>query len=76
MPRANTAIMTEAKRLVRNLIKREIKRQGGNVSHYIASDLTKAVEEFLAHPKEGKKMIAAAKGNITRRAKAYRPAGA
>jgi len=44
------AVMTEARRIARDLIKQMIKDSGGKVSHYAASEITKAANELLADP--------------------------
>lgn len=45
---ASGAEMTEARRLARNLVKDEMKRQGLKISHVTASDITKAANELIA----------------------------
>lgn len=45
--RASGAVMTEARRLARNLVKDEIKRSGGKISHYEASEITKAANALI-----------------------------
>lgn len=41
------AVKTEAMRLARNLVKDAIKASGGKISHYEASEITKAAKELL-----------------------------
>lgn len=41
------AVKTEAMRLARNLVKDAIKANGGKISHYEASEITKAAKELL-----------------------------
>lgn len=45
--KASGAVMTEARRLARNLVKDEMKRQGIKVSHVEASEITKAANALL-----------------------------
>lgn len=42
------AVMTEARRIARNLVKEELKRQNEKISQYSAGDITKAANELLA----------------------------
>lgn len=46
--KASGAVMTEARRLARNLVKDEMKRQGIKVSYVEASEITKAANALLA----------------------------
>lgn len=63
------AVMTEARRIARDLIKQMIKDSGGKVSHYAASEITKAANELLADPEQGPGFIAMAEENLTARTK-------
>ncbi len=60
------AVMTEARRLAKALVKDEIKRQGGKISHYEASEITKAANAFL-ETEEGAKLITQAQANLKER---------
>lgn len=70
---ATGAIMTEARRLARNIIKDEIKRQGEKVSHYKASAITEAANALLETNPE---IIEQAKKNVEERQKAQMPGAA
>lgn len=63
---ASGAVMTEARRLARNLVKDAIKREGGKVSHYAASEITKAANALLATD-DGKSLLAQAEENLKAR---------
>lgn len=65
-PGITGAVMTEARRLARNLIKDEMKRQGIKISHVEASEITKAANALLA---EDPALIETAKANLEERAK-------
>lgn len=45
--KASGKVMTEAMRLARGIVKDEIKKSGGKVSHYEASEITKAAKAYL-----------------------------
>lgn len=45
--KASGAVMTEARRIAKALVKDAIKAQGGKVSHYDASEITKAANMLL-----------------------------
>lgn len=60
------AVKTEAMRLARNLVKDEIKRQGGKISHYEASEITKAAKDLL---EQDDSLLEQAKTNLEARAK-------
>lgn len=45
--RATGAVMTEARRIARNLVKDAIKAQGGKVSHYASSEITAAANQLI-----------------------------
>lgn len=64
--KASGAVMTEARRLARNLVKDEMKRQGIKISHVEASEITKAANALLA---EDPSLIETAKANLEDRAK-------
>lgn len=40
-------VMTEARRIARNMVKDDIKRNGGKISHYPASEITKAANALI-----------------------------
>lgn len=61
-------VKTEAMRLARNIIKDEIKRSGGKISHYKASEITAAAKEYLDGD-DGASLIETAKENLTAREK-------
>ena len=63
---ATGAVMTEARRLAKAFVKDEIKRQGLKVSHYEASEITQAANNYLEGPK-GAAMIDKAKANLAER---------
>lgn len=60
------AVMTEALRLAKNLVKDVIKQNGGKISHYKASEITLAAKEYLA---KDETLIEQAKANLEERAK-------
>ena len=60
------AVMTEARRLAKALVKDEIKRKGLKVSHYEASEITKAANLYL-ESEMGAKLIEKAKANLAER---------
>lgn len=62
------AVKTEALRLARNVIKDEIKKQGGKISHYKASEITEAAKAFL-ETDGGKSLIDMAKKAVEARSK-------
>jgi len=41
-------VLTEARRLAKEVVKNEIRASGGKISHYEASEITKAANELLA----------------------------
>ena len=63
---ATGQIMTEARRLAKNIVKDEIKRQGGKVSHYEASEITKAANALL---EQDPSIVEQAKANVETRQK-------
>jgi len=64
--KAKGAINTEAMRLARNVVKDEIKRAGGKISHYDASEITKAARALVeADPS----FVEQAEKNLAERAK-------
>lgn len=65
---ATGAVMTEARRLAKALVKDEMKRLGIKVSHVAASDITKAANIFLESEK-GAAIIEKAKANLAEREK-------
>jgi hypothetical protein len=64
-PKAKTKesgkVMTEARRLARNVVKDAIKAQGGKISHYEAKDITAAANELL---KNDPSLVEQAKANL------------
>ncbi len=62
-------VMTEARRLARNLVKDEMKRQGIKISHVEAKEITKAANDVLAS-ETGPSIIEMAKANLAEREKA------
>jgi hypothetical protein len=62
-------VKTEAMRLARNVVKDEIKRGGGKISHYAASEITEAAKEYL-ETDAGKTLMDVAKANIEKREQA------
>jgi hypothetical protein len=60
------AVMTEARRLARNLVKDEIKRAGLKVSHFEAKEITKAANAILENDDS---LIKDAQENLEKRAK-------
>jgi len=64
--KASGAVMTEARRLARNLVKDEMKRAGIKISHVEASEITKAANALLeADPS----LLETAKANLEERSK-------
>lgn len=59
-------VMTEARRVARNLVKDAIKRNNGKISHYEASEITKAANELIAADPT---ILAQAEKNLAERAK-------
>jgi hypothetical protein len=62
-------VMTEARRLAKNLIKDEIKKAGGKISHYEPKDITAAANALLAG-EDGKDLLTQAQANVDARAAA------
>lgn len=56
------AVMTEARRLAKNVVKDAIKANGGKISHYEAKDITAAANELL---KADPSLVEQAKANLT-----------
>lgn len=63
---ASGAVMTEARRLAKNLVKDQIKAAGLKISHYEASEITKAANALL-ESETGPSIIEQAKANIAER---------
>lgn len=61
-------VMTEARRLAKNLIKDEIKKSGGKISHFEPKDITAAANAYLASD-EGKELLTMAQANVDARSK-------
>lgn len=66
--KASGAVMTEARRIAKNLVKDALKANGIKISHVDASEITKAANALLAEA-EGKDIIAQATANLAERAK-------
>lgn len=64
--KASGAVMTEARRLAKNLVKDEIKRKGGKISHYDAKEITKAANAYL---EQDPTLIEMAQANLAERDK-------
>jgi hypothetical protein len=62
------AVMTEARRIARNMVKDAIKANGGKVSHVEARDITAAANALLAS-EEGAGIVTQATANLAERAK-------
>lgn len=65
---ATGAVMTEARRLAKALVKDELKRAGIKISHVEASEITKAANLYL-ESERGADLIAQAKSNLADREK-------
>lgn len=65
---ASGAVMTEARRLAKNLVKDGIKAAGMKVSHVESSVITKAANELL-NSEQGPGLIEQAKANLEERSK-------
>lgn len=65
--KASGAVMTEARRLARNLVKDEMKRTGIKVSHVEASEITRAANEILNDVESGPELLAQAEANLKAR---------
>ena len=63
------AVMTEARRLAKNLVKDGIKEAGGKISHYEAKEITAAANELLNDAEQGPVLVAQAEANLAERAK-------
>lgn len=63
---ASGAVMTEARRLAKNLVKDQIKAAGLKISHYEASEITKAANALLDSD-TGPSIIEQAKANLAER---------
>ena len=63
--KASGAVMTEAMRLARNLVKDAIKRAKGKISHYKASEISKAAEDLI---KTDPSILVTAEKNLEARA--------
>lgn len=66
--KASGAVMTEARRIAKALIKDDLKARGFKISHYEASDITKAANVLLDSD-QGKEIIAQAEANLQERSK-------
>lgn len=64
--KASGQVMTEARRLAKNLVKDEMKRQGIKISHVDAKDITTAANQLLEQMPE---LIVQAEANIAERDK-------
>lgn len=65
---ATGAVMTEARRLAKALVKDELKRAGIKISHVEASEITKAANLYLESEK-GTALVEKAKANLAEREK-------
>ena len=65
---ATGAVMTEARRLAKALVKDELKRAGIKISHVEASEITKAANAYL-ETERGATLIAQAQKNLAEREK-------
>lgn len=65
---ATGAVMTEARRLAKALVKDELKRAGIKISHVEASEITKAANLYL-ESENGAALIEKAKANLAEREK-------
>lgn len=64
--RASGAVMTEARRLAKLMVKAAMKEQGLKISHYASSEITKAANELL-NTEEGKEILKVAESNVAER---------
>lgn len=62
-------VITEARRLARDLIRQAIKDAGGKVSHYSASEITSHANALLNDPDSGPGLITKAEENLEARTK-------
>lgn len=67
--KASGAIMTEARRLAKALIKDEMKRAGIKVSHVDAKEITAAANELLSNADMGPQLMKEAEENLEARKK-------
>jgi uncharacterized protein with PIN domain len=67
---ATGAVMTEARRLAKALVKDELKRAGIKISHVEASEITKAANAYLETAK-GAELVEQAKINLADREKVH-----
>jgi len=58
-------VITEARRIARDIVKNQIRAAGGKPSHYAAKDITLAADEFI---KADPSIVAKAKENLANRA--------
>lgn len=65
--KASGAVMTEAMRLARQLVKDAMKEEGIKISHVKASEITAAAKEVLDDPEQGPPILAQAEKNIAER---------
>jgi hypothetical protein len=65
---ATGAVMTEARRLAKALVKDELKRAGIKISHVEASEITKYANDYL-ETEAGHKLVEQAKANLADREK-------
>ena len=64
--KASGVVMTEARRLAKNIVKDQIKKAGGKISHFEAKEITAAANALL-ESEMGKDIIADAEANISAR---------
>jgi hypothetical protein len=64
--KASGAVMNEARRIARNLVKDAIREEGGKISHYAASEITKYANMYI---EENPSIIEEATENLAKRDK-------
>lgn len=62
--KASGEVMTEARRIAKNIVKDEIKKAGGKISHYEAKEITAAANQLIEAQPE---IIETAKANLEAR---------
>lgn len=67
--KASGAVMTEARRLAKALVKDAMKAEGIKISHVAAKDITAMANEILNDPEQGQPIIDQAKANLAEREK-------
>lgn len=64
---AGGAVMVEARRLAKNLVKDTLKKAGHKISHYPASEITKAANALLENPDVGPGLMKKAEEAVAER---------